>query len=294
MGGFALDYHNYFVKDLLTTKLLRLYFIENFEEHRMASRQAITRVKSIAVIFVFTISTFAGIWYYTQSVSKTNPASFSMEVISRPFNPMKGEKERPRVMAQQRVVFLVTVEENGNGNGHGEAVEISATVSGAVISVNNPTIKPGEVAEVIVIPNQTSTNKMLTITFYGDRSGFRQIETVDVELIDWDDDLREIAESMRDKFVPWLTVNHPEFGISGETQWTGTIVNPGILVVMHYMFYSEDWELYVTWHVTVQPYDWTRVYLRHRFTETRSTMAYEISSVKGEEEQHSIELPDWI
>ena len=260
----------------------------------MASRQAITRVQSIALILIIVIATVAGIWYYTQSVPEVSPASFSMEVISRPINPMKGERDIPMVMPKQRIVFLVIIEENGNGNGYGEAVEISASVPGATVSIDNPAIKPGQVAEVIVIPDQASTNKILTITFSGDRSGFRQTVTVDVEVLDLDDDLSEIAEVMRDKFVPWLAVNHPEFGISGETYWTGTIVNPGILVVMHYIFHSENWEMYVTWHVTIAPYDWTRIYLRPRFTETCSTMAFEISSVEGEEEPHSIELPDWV
>jgi hypothetical protein len=106
--------------------------------------------------------------------------------------------------------------------------------------------------------------------------------------------LGKLAAEMRDKFVPWLASNHPELGITSETEWIGTIVNPGILVVMHYMFYSEDWEMYVTWHVTIPPYDWTKIYLRPRFTETQSTMAFEISSVQGGEEPHSIELPDWV
>jgi len=262
--------------------------------HRMASRQAITRVQSIAAILVVVIATVAGIWYYTHSVPETNPATFSMEVISRPFTPMKGEEEIPMAIAEQRVVFLVVVKETGDGNGYGNAVEISATASGAAVSVNNPAIKPGEVAEVTVIPDQTSTNKILTITINGDRSGFRQTETVDIEILDWKDDLSELAAEMRDKFVPWLASNHPELGITGETEWIGTIVNPGILVVMHYMFYSEDWEMYVTWHVMISPYDWTKIYLRPRFTETQSTMAFEISSVQGEEEPHSIELPDWV
>jgi len=106
--------------------------------------------------------------------------------------------------------------------------------------------------------------------------------------------LGELAAEMRDKFVPWLASNHPELGITSETEWIGTIVNPGILVVMHYMFYSEDWEMYVTWHVMIPPYDWTKIYLRSRFTETQSSNAFEISSVQGEEEPHSIELPDWV
>jgi len=260
----------------------------------MASRQAITRVQAIAVILVVVIATVAGIWYYTQSVPETNAATFSMEVISRPFIPMKGEKEISMAMPGQRVVFLVVVKDTGEGNGYGKAVDISATASGAEVSVNNPAIKSGEVAEVTVIPDQTSTNKILTITINGDRSGFKQTETFDIEVIEWEDDLGEVAAEMRDKFIPWLATNHPEFGISSETEWTGTIVNPGILVVMHYMFYSEDWEIYLTWHVMIPPYDWTRIYLRSRFTETQSSYAFEISSVQGEEEPHSIELPDWV
>jgi len=260
----------------------------------MASRQAITRVQSIAIILVVVIAVIAGIWYYIESVPETNPAAFSMEVISRPFTPMKVEEEIPRAIVGQRVVFLVVVEETGSGNEYGKAVDISATAANASVFVDNPAITAGEVAEVTVIPDQTSANKILTITINGDRSGFRQTETVDIEILDWQDDLSELAVEMRSKFVPWLATNHPELGISSETEWIGTIVNPGILVVMHYMFYSEDWEMYVTWHVMIPPYDWTRIYLRHRFTETRSTMAFEISSVQGEEQPQSIELPDWV
>jgi hypothetical protein len=260
----------------------------------MASRQAVTRVQSIAIILVVVIAVIGGIWYYLESVSETSPAAFSMEVISRPLSPMKGEEEIPRAIVGQRVVFLVVVEETGSGNEYGNAVDISATAVNASVLVDNPAIRDGEVAEVTVIPDQASVNKILTITITGDRSGFRQTETVDIEILDWEDDLSELAVEMRSKFVPWLATNHPELEISSETEWIGTIVNPGILVVMHYMFYSEDWEMYVTWHVMVPPYDWTRIYLRHRFTETRSTMAFEISSVQGEEQPHPIELPDWV
>ncbi len=260
----------------------------------MISKQAITRVQAITVILFAILATIAGIWWYTQLVPETNQAPFSMEVISRPLTPMKGEEEALRAMVGQRVVFLVVVEETGEGNEDEKAVDISATVSGAAVSVNNPAIKPGEVAEVIVVPDQASTNKILTITINGYRVGFKQTETVEIEVIDWEDDLGEVAAEMRDKFVPWLATNHPEFGITSETEWVGTIVNPGILVVMHYMFYSEDWEMYVTWHVMIPPYDWTKIYLRPRFTEKQSTFAFEISSVQGGGEPHSIELPDWV
>jgi len=260
----------------------------------MASRQAITRVQAIAVILIMVLATIAGIWYYIQSISETNSASFSMEVISRPFTPLKGEEEALMAMVGQRVVFLVVVEDTGEGDEYGKAVDISATVSGAEVSVDNPAIEPGEVAEVTVIPDQASVNKTLTIIINGNRSGFKQTETVEIEVIDGEDDLGEVALQMRNKFVPWLAINHPELGITSETEWIGTIVNPRILVVMHYIFYSENWEMYVTWHVMIPPHDWTKIYLRPRFTETKSTFAFEISSVQGEEEPHSIEIPEWV
>ena len=261
--------------------------------HLFSSRRAITRVQAIAVIVVIIIAAVGGLWYYINQAPSTNPAPFSMEVISRPTIPV-GVEENIMSIAGQRVVFLVVVEDTGEGSSYGKDVDISATVSGAEVTVYNPAIKSGEVAEVIMTPDQVSTNKVLALTIRGKRSGLEQTETITVEVIDWEDELGALAAEMRDKFIPWLATNHPEFGITSETEWTGTIVNPNIMVVMHYIFYSDDWEMYLTWHVTIPPYDWTRIYLRSRFTETQSSYAFEISSVQGQEEPHSIELPDWV
>jgi hypothetical protein len=255
---------------------------------------AITRVQAIAFFLVIVIAAVGGFWYYTQSAPDANPAPFSMKVISRPTIPMKGEEENLMSIPGQRVVFLVVVEDTGKGNGYGKAIDISATAASAEVSVDNPAIKSGEVAEVTLIPDQMSANKMLTLTIGGRRSGLEQTETVAIEVMEGEDDLSAYAAEIRDKFVPWLAANHPEFGITSETKWTGTVVNPGILVVMHYIFYSEDWEMYVTWHVMIPPYDWAKIYLRSRFTETHPSYAFEISSLQGEEAPHSIELPDWV
>jgi hypothetical protein len=260
----------------------------------MRFRQAMTRGPSIVAILVLGIATVAGLWYYFQSDPEPTSAPFSMTVISRPRIPMTGDAEVPMAMVGQRVMFLVVVDDTGEGTGYGHAVNISAMAAGARVAVNHPLIQPGHVAEVTVIPNPTSTHQILTLTITGERRGFTHTEAVDLAVIDWDDELGAVATEMRDMFVPWLASNHPELGITNETEWLGTIVNPGILVVMHYLFYSDEWELYVTWHVMIPPYDWTRIYLRSRFTETHSSLAFEISSVQGDEEPHAIELPDWV
>jgi hypothetical protein len=252
----------------------------------------------VFISFDFTIPDLGTVGGKTENfllliVPSTNSAPFSMEVIPRPTIP-KSIEENILSIAGQRVVFLVAVTNTGAGSGYGKAVDISATVAGAEVSVQPEAITVGEVAEVTLIPDQTSVNKTLTLNIRGQRNELQQTETISVEVIEGEDDLYAYAVEMRDRFIPWLATNQAEFGITAETQWTGTIVNPRILVVMHYIFYSEDWEIYVTWHVTIAPYDWTRIYLRNRFTDISPSYAFEISSVQGQEEPHSIEVPEWV
>jgi hypothetical protein len=58
------------------------------------------------------------------------------------------------------------------------------------------------------------------------------------------------------------------------------------------MFVSEEWELVVWWHVMIPPYDWTRMYLRHRFTEAVPSFAAEISSRAGGDAPHTMLPPE--
>jgi len=253
------------------------------------------RMRTIAIVMVVVVSAIIGgfVWYYT------TPAPFTMQVTSRPSTP-PGQPENIQSFAGQRCVFLVVVaEEEGwlqGSSGYGTAVNISATEPDkmATITVHPQAISSGQVAEVTVIPSVTSVNQTLTVTITGERGGLKGIETVTIEVVMGENGVGSYATEMRDKFIPWLAINHPEFSITSETEWIGTIVNPRIIVVMHYIFLSEDWEMYVTWHVTIPPHDWTRIYLRHRFTESRPAHAFEISSVKGQEEPQAIEVPDWV
>jgi len=156
-------------------------------------------------------------------------------------------------------VFLVVVADEGEGNGEGKAVNISATTPGATVTVEPPAITPNQVAEVTVIPDEVTIGDTLTVTLTitvsGERGGLEKTETATLQVMGGgdgeEDGLASMAAEIRDKFVPWLATNHPELGITSEAEWTGTIVRPGIVVVMYYLFFSEDWEMGVTWHVTI-------------------------------------------
>lgn len=202
---------------------------------------------------------------------------FSMELVPDTMSAIPG----------QMCVFLVSVD-GGIGK-----VEILASAPDSTVSVEPQAITSEQVSEITVTPQKFGTQ---TLTVRGNRAGLQQAKTATLEVlelvVDGEDPLGAYATEIRDRFIPWLAANHPEFGITSSTEWTGTIVRPNFMVVMFYLFFSDDWEMGVSWHVMIPPYDWARIYLRHRFTEVSPSYAFEISSLEAQEEPHAINLAD--
>ena len=58
-----------------------------------------------------------------------------------------------------------------------KAVIISAAIAGASLEVSPEAIKPGEVAEIIVVPFSGSTGQLLTLNVEGERDGLIETDT---------------------------------------------------------------------------------------------------------------------
>lgn len=195
-------------------------------------------------------------------------------------------------IAGQHCVFLVTIADEGVISD--TPVEISAIASGAEVIIYEKDIVEGQVAEVVIIPTQASVGKIIEVTITGNRGDLADEQTVSFEVIEGEDDRGEYAIELRDKFVTWLELNHPELGINTDTEWTGTMVSPQWLIVSHYLFFSDEWEMHVEWHIMIPPYDWAKIDLRHRFDEWKPSYAFEISSLDANEEPISIEVPETV
>ena len=257
---------------------------------KTGNNSAITKIQA-AVIVVIIIGTIAFSSYFL-SLTNTETTPFSLNVTNRP----ASFDEALYTVPNQKCLFLVTIEENRTTQGL-KAVTISATAPDCQVTVLPQTITSGKVAEVTVVPAEADVGKNVTVTIQGERGEVKQTKTVTFEIIEEEDreeTLGPEAVNIRNNFTQWLSTNHPELGITSETAWTGTVVNPRVLVVMHYMFLSEDWEMYVTWHVMIPPYDWARIYIRHRCNQTAPTYAFEISSIQEQAQPHAIEVPDWV
>jgi hypothetical protein len=195
-------------------------------------------------------------------------------------------------IAGQHCVFLVTI--TYEGQECQLPVRISAKAPGAQVVIYQEDIVEGQVAEVVVIPAPASIGKTIKVTITGTQGSLTDKKVVSFEVAEGEDDRQEYAGELLDRFVSWLATNHPELGIIEDTAWNGTMVSPVWLVVSHYLFFSEEWEVHVSWHIMIPPYDWARIELRHRFDELAPSYAFEISSVNATSEPLPIEVPETV
>jgi hypothetical protein len=219
-------------------------------------------------------------------------SAFHINVIPETPEQINGDPVFKYSIAGQHFVFLVTITDEAE-----ECelpVTISATAPGAEVVIYHGDIIQGEVAEVVVIPAPASVGQIIEVTITGTRGTATDEKVVSFEVAEGEDDRQEYAEMLLDRFVSWLATNHPELGITVDTVWNGTMVSPVWLVVSHYLFFSEEWELHIDWHIMVPPYDWARIDLRHRFDELEPSYAFEISSVDATSEPVAIEVPETV
>lgn len=181
---------------------------------------------------------------------------------------------------------LVTI---SNETETGDSVELTASAAGATVTVEPSRIREGEVAEVMVVAGAATADTPLDIVVTGRRDGLEATATRSTTVFAWEDDRGEYAWTLLGLFTTWLAEEQPELGIGADTPFSGSFVAPGLLVVSHYLFLSEDWEAGLSWHVMVPPDDWAEIYLRPR-GEAAPTLAFRLTSQAAALEQGSVEI----
>lgn len=116
------------------------------------------------------------------------------------------------------------------------------------------------VLEVFLYPNDTHIGQTIKLEVeIGKASDFAILN-----VLEWEASEQEQAYEKLAPFITYLSNNKPNFDINSTTSWEMTCNDAGLLVVEHYLCKSETWELELSWHVMIPPYDWVNVYLRQR------------------------------
>ena len=87
---------------------------------------------------------------------------------------------------------------------------------------------------------------------------------LEVEMFNWTSESLPNAIIKRDEFIDWLEINHPEFGSFSTANSFAYITYPAHLVVEHWTFLYDEWEMRICYHVMIPPYDWSMIWLRPR------------------------------
>ncbi len=120
------------------------------------------------------------------------------------------------------------------------------------------------IAEISIRPDQSIDTGVHPITLYASNSNNTGAIELKVDVINWPAGNPEAADFKRDEFVEWLEAEHPELGEFTGRDWVSYLTYPGILVVEHWTFLDQDWEMRICFHVTIPPYDWSMLLLRPR------------------------------
>lgn len=170
------------------------------------------------------------------------------------------------------VVLLVSQRDETAG-----VAMVTASVDGGTVAVQPAQISGGEVAEVTVIPPAAITESELELVIEVATDDVSRTVTRTFTVLPWEDDRGEQAAEILDLFTSWLADERPELGVTPETEFEGTYLAPQLLVVSHYGFFNDEWEIGLAWHVMIPPDDFTEIYLRSR-SELQPSLAFRIDS----------------
>jgi len=219
------------------------------------------------------------------TASPTPNAEFTIDVY-----PAQDPPEARVAIPGEKVSLLVVITSPGTN----DAVAISATASGAKITDMSPAqLKPGVVGEVWLVPDATTVDAVDSPTITAKRCGTTKTVDRTIMIMPMVDERAADAQPYFDMWIDYLSKSHLELGITKTTKWDATFVST-FLVVSHYAYYSDEWEMKIAWHNMIAPYDRTEIYLRRRGTEWKPSLDFKIDSVSGKTAAPQGDLPGAI
>lgn len=190
-----------------------------------------------------------------------------------PFDLSSSPAFVQRIIPGHRPVALVGV--GGSGDTPVE-LTVSSSLETVAVSLEPSSAAVGDVVEIWADVPEVTEEVPWTVTVTGTRAGATASLDISATLVPGTDDLAGTAgeivglflENLRGE-VDGLPATVPELG-------QGTPV-AGLLVVSHYAWFTDQFEVGLAWHIMVAPDDFAELYLRPRDT-LAPTRAFRITS----------------
>lgn len=216
-------------------------------------------------------------------------ATFTVNVT-----PSESPVEVRAAIPGQETSFLLTIADSGAASG---PATVSATATSASVERVEPaTIRAEQVAEIwLQIDSGITAETTAIVAMTVSRGGEKQTVRRSILVMPMSSEGRERDAAPHFEFwTAWLASHHPELGITTATLWRPIFVST-LLVVSHMSYFSDRWEMGLSWHAgTVPPYDWSQIYLRRRGAEVTPSMAYKLDSFSGATPPYVVAPPEVV
>lgn len=196
----------------------------------------------------------------------------------------QGEKAQPlvltrspefvnRIIPGHRPLAIVTA---SGGTGAAANLVGTSSLSGLSVSFVPESLAPGASAEVWVDVPEVSEDVPFTVTVTAAQGKEQQSLTVSATAVPGVDDIAETATQIAAVFLDRLHAQLPGLPADVSKLVNGTPV-AGLLVVTHYAWFTDAYEIGLAWHIMVAPDDFAELYVRPR-GERAPTHTYRINS----------------
>jgi hypothetical protein len=120
------------------------------------------------------------------------------------------------------------------------------------------------VAEIVISPEKTINIKKYNIRLIASHEGKEKNIELGIDLYEWQQGEIETPLSKLNEFRDWLNANYPKYNALFGKFKTFYHTYPEILIVEHYTFLTDEYEIRLCYHVMIPPDDWSMILFRKR------------------------------
>lgn len=165
-----------------------------------------------------------------------------------------------RLIPGRRPLALVV---SGDTGGAAATLSGTSSLTGMAVSFEQVTLIPGEAVEVWVDVPEVIGDTDFTVTVRASRGSASSQVDITATAVPGVDDLSGTAREIAAVFLRHIAGMVPGAPTTVGELENGTPV-AGLLVVSHYAWFTDTYEIGLGWHIMIAPDDWAVLYLRPR------------------------------
>jgi len=144
-------------------------------------------------------------------------------------------------------------------------------------TINKSILSPVDsVFDVIIKPDKNIETGVYNLKLMFLHAGVEKAYNMKIIITDWDDNYESAMQHL-DRFSVWVKSYQPQYnGIFSEPAYFYATY-PKILIVEHYSFISDKYEVRLCFHVMIPPHDWSMLCIRKR-TQFEPEMAFRLDT----------------